>query len=121
MLRARTSVVLLILVGSSDSVRSGAWVQSKRACYLKLSSSYLSTTGEFNYRGARMDLFEEHPGFTDGSFLDFNLTTWNTAWATASPSYPTCSTKPCALHAPGSSAAALCDSEKPFTPTVLPI
>ncbi len=76
MLRARASVVLLILIGSSDSVRSGAWVQSKRAYYLKLSSSYLSTTREFNYRGVRMDLFEEHAGFTDGSFLDLNLTTY---------------------------------------------
>ena len=69
-------LALLILIGSSDQVRSGAWVQSKRAYYLKLSSSYLSTTREFNYRGARLDLFEEHAGFTDGSFLDFNLTTY---------------------------------------------
>lgn len=76
MLRTRASVVLLILIGSSDSVRSGAWVQGKRAYYLKLSSSFLSTTRGFNYRGVGMDLFEEHAGFTDGSFLDFNLTTY---------------------------------------------
>ena len=76
MFGTRASVVLLILMGSGDSVRSGPWVQGKRAYYLKLSSSYLSTTREFNYRGARMDLFEEHAGFTDGSFLDFNLTTY---------------------------------------------
>ena len=70
------ALVLLVLIGSSEQARSGAWVQSKGAYYLKLSSSYLSTSRELNYRGEGLDLFDEHPGFTDGSFRDFNLTTY---------------------------------------------
>ncbi len=76
MFGARASLVLLMLIVSSDQVRAGAWVQSKRAYYFKLSASYFSTTREFNYRGVRLDLFEEHPAFTDASFRDVNLKTY---------------------------------------------
>ena len=73
---SRRALVLLILTDSGEQVHSGAWVQSKGGYYLKFSSSYSATSKEFNYRGAHLDLFEEHTGFADGSFLDFNLTAY---------------------------------------------
>lgn len=62
--------VFLLLVGHAHA---GAWVQNKNAFYLKLTSSFFSTTEEFDHLGRRRDILEERTAFHGASFRDINL------------------------------------------------
>jgi hypothetical protein len=76
MLRSSAICICSILFINCTQAWAGAWVQGKKAYYLKFSPSYFSTATEFNYRGKRLDLLEEHPAFTDASLRDVSLTTY---------------------------------------------
>ncbi len=52
---------------------AGAWVQKKNGYYLRIYSSYLFATEEFNYQGDQQELFEEHLGYRDNYFRDISL------------------------------------------------
>ncbi len=57
----------------SSQLFAGAWVQKKNGYYLRIYSSYLFATEEFNYQGDQQELFEEHLGYRDNYFRDISL------------------------------------------------
>ncbi len=63
--------VLIILVHTQ--IYAGAWVHKKNGYYFRLYSSYLFATEEFNYRGDKQDLYEEHLGYTNSFFRDISI------------------------------------------------
>ncbi|MBT4612380.1 MAG: hypothetical protein HOC05_20210 [Gemmatimonadetes bacterium] len=65
--------VLLVALLIPTVAAAGPWTQTQGSSYLKISAGYLSTVSEFNHKATRQDLFEEDPGFEDGSFRDMNL------------------------------------------------
>ena len=67
-----SSVLLLVLLLGGQA-HAGAWVQNKNAYYLKFSSSYFSTTEEFDHLGRRRNILEERTAFHGASFRDVNL------------------------------------------------
>ncbi len=71
-----TFVVILIPIIVPELLVAGAWVQRKHGLYLKLSTSYLLTTKEFNHAGKRLNIFQERIIFEDTSFRDFGVTAY---------------------------------------------
>ncbi len=69
-MRQLATLALLVL---PTTALAGPWTQARGASYSKISVAYLNTSNEFDHRGRRLDLFEEEPGFEDGSFSDLHL------------------------------------------------
>ncbi len=59
-----------------SSLHAGAWPQPKHGLYVKLSSSYLATTKEFNHEGDKLDIFQERIIYRDTSFRDFSVSAY---------------------------------------------
>jgi len=64
---------LLFFIVFSSSVNGGAWVQKKNQYFMRIYTSYLFANEEFNYRGDRLALYEEHLGYTNGYFRNISF------------------------------------------------
>jgi hypothetical protein len=67
---------IIILLGFyllSSQLFAGAWTQKKDGYYLRIYSTYLFATQEFNYQGDQQDLYEEHLGYRDSYFKDISI------------------------------------------------
>ena len=69
----RTALALLVVGLLAGHCWAGAWVQEQGSYFLKVGSSYFSTTEEFNHLGERLQILEEQTAFEDASFRDANL------------------------------------------------
>ncbi len=49
---------------------AGAWPQQEGGYYLKIEGNYLTTGKELNFRGDRLDIFQERISFSDAAFSD---------------------------------------------------
>ena len=73
MIGRRSLAIAVVVVALARVCFAGAWTQPRGGYYAKISGSYLYTEEELNYKGDRLDLFEEHPGFGDASFRDLGV------------------------------------------------
>jgi len=69
----QSMLFLILIVFSSSSVFGGAWTQEKNKYFMRIYSSYLFATEEFNYRGDQLELYEEHLGYSNGSFRNISF------------------------------------------------
>ena len=69
----RATLALLVVGLLAGRCWAGAWVQEQGSYFLKVGSSYFSTTEEFNHLGDRLQILEEQSAFEDASFRDANL------------------------------------------------
>ena len=69
----RATLALLVVGLLAGRCWAGAWVQEPESYFLKVGSSYFSTTEEFNHLGDRLQILEEQTAFEDASFRDANL------------------------------------------------
>ena len=69
----RATHALLVVGLLAGRCSAGAWLQEQRSYFLKVGSSYLSTTEEFNHLGDRLQILEEQTAFEEASFRDANL------------------------------------------------
>ncbi len=63
--------ILFLFVHSSGY--AGAWTQQKNKYFMRIYSSYLFATKEFNYRGDQLDLYEEHLGYSNAYFRNISF------------------------------------------------
>ena len=71
---APLATLALLVVGLlAGRCWAGAWVQERGSYFLKVGSSYFSTTEEFNHLGDRLQILEEQTAFEDASFRDANV------------------------------------------------
>lgn len=67
------TVIVVITFCHIRPLIAGAWTQSQGGYYLKIETSYLYTTTEFNHEGKKLDILEEKFIYSDASFRDFSL------------------------------------------------
>ena len=70
---AHAALTLLVVGLLAGRCAAGAWVQQEGHYFLKVGSSYFSTSEEFNHLGERLPILEEQTAFEDASFRDANL------------------------------------------------
>ncbi len=70
------SVGVLVFLVYGGQAHAGAWEQNKNAYYFKISSTYLSTSEEFDHRGQRRNILEERTAFKGASFREINLSVY---------------------------------------------
>jgi hypothetical protein len=70
---ARAALTLFLVGLLAGRCAAGAWGQKEGSYFLKVGSSYFSTTEEFNHLGDRLQILEEQTAFEDASFRDTNL------------------------------------------------
>jgi hypothetical protein len=68
----------LLLLASGEAAIAGAWTQSAKGYFFKLSGNYLKTNGEFDGDGNEVDLFTPIEGEdrSDGEFRDVNASAY---------------------------------------------
>ena len=71
--RITKTIIFLCFCLLSTQLVAGAWVQKKNGYYLRIYSTYLFATEEFNYQGSSQELYEEHLGYKDSYFKDIGL------------------------------------------------
>ena len=70
------ALALLSLALLGTEAQAGAWVQSHGGYYLKLSARRLDTDEEYDYRGRRRHILEEHPAYADAAIRDVAVTAY---------------------------------------------
>jgi hypothetical protein len=70
---ALTLILVIVIINIYAHLHAGAWVQKKDGYYLRIYSSYLFATEEFNHRGEKLDLYEEQFAYTNSYFRDISL------------------------------------------------
>ena len=63
-------LTILSLFLLSTSIYAGAWTQQKNSYFLRIYSTYLFATQEFDHLGNELDLYQEHLGYENSYFRD---------------------------------------------------
>lgn len=66
-------ILIIFVMVLPSLIFGGAWVQKKNVYFLRVYSSYLFSSREYNYQGDELDLYEEHLGYADSYFRDISI------------------------------------------------
>ena len=72
-IRIKRTLSILCFFLITSQLFAGAWAQKEGGYYLRIYSTYLFATEEFNYMGSNQDLYEEQFGYKDSYFKDIGL------------------------------------------------
>jgi hypothetical protein len=67
------ALILLSLLALNTSIQAGAWTQRENGYFLRIYSTYLFATREFNHLGNELDLYQEHLGYENSYFRDISV------------------------------------------------
>ena len=66
-------LIFLSVFVINSTLKAGAWTQKKGKYYLKIETSYLKATKEYNHNGEELKILQEKFIFKDASFRDISI------------------------------------------------